>query len=111
MDPLTIPPRLIPRNSIPISARPKLCYRCHSVIGGPAQFYNVGPCGTYAEYEGRYWMKERGFICQNCYMPEIERPVAKDGPLRRGRQHLWRGGHDPEMVKQAVADQGGCGTG
>ena len=80
----------------------QICYRCHSVVGGPAQFYNGGPCGTYAEYEGGYWMKERGFICQNCHMPEIERPVATGGPIRRGRQHLWRGGHDPEMVKRAV---------
>ena len=47
-------------------------------------------------------MKERGFICQNCHMPEIERPVATGGPIRWGRQHLWRGGHDPEMVKRAV---------
>lgn len=80
----------------------QLCYRCHSVVGGPAQFYNGGPCGTYPEYESGYWMKERGFICQSCHMPEIERPVATGGPTRRGRQHLWRGGHDPEMVKRAV---------
>lgn len=47
-------------------------------------------------------MKERGFICQSCHMPEIDRPIATNGPIRRGRQHLWRGGHDPEMVKRAV---------
>ena len=80
------------------------CYRCHNVVSGPAQFYNVGPCGTYAEYEGKYW-QERGFICQSCHMPEIERPVALGGPVRKGRQHLWRGGHDPDMVKRAVAVQ------
>jgi hypothetical protein len=80
----------------------QVCYRCHSVVGGPAQFYNGGPCGTYPEYESGYWMKERGFICQSCHMPEIDRPVATSGPIRQGRQHLWRGGHDPEMVKRAV---------
>ena len=79
----------------------ELCYRCHNVVSGPAQFYNVGPCGTYAEYEGRHW-QERGFICQSCHMPEIERPVAPGGPIRRGRQHLWRGGHDPDMIRRAV---------
>lgn len=52
------------------------CYRCHNVVSGPAQFYNVGPCGTYAEYEGKFFMQERGFICQSCHMPEIDRPVA-----------------------------------
>ncbi|MGD9728707.1 MAG: hypothetical protein AB7G68_14980 [Nitrospiraceae bacterium] len=83
----------------------EICYRCHNVVSGPAQFYNVGPCGTYAEYEGKFFMKERGFICQSCHMPEIDRPVAKSGPIRRGRQHLWRGGHDPEMVKRALAIQ------
>ncbi|GKS59659.1 hypothetical protein YTPLAS18_31860 [Nitrospira sp.] len=81
----------------------QVCYRCHNVISGPAQFYNVGPCGTYAEYEGKYFMKERGFICQSCHMPEITRPVAVDGPIRLGRRHLWRGGHDPDMVKSAMA--------
>ncbi|MFM8552665.1 MAG: multiheme c-type cytochrome [Nitrospiraceae bacterium] len=83
----------------------QVCYRCHNVVSGPAQFYNVGPCGTYSEYEGRYFMKEKGFICQSCHMPEVERPVATGGPIRPGRRHLWRGGHDPEMVKQAVAVQ------
>jgi hypothetical protein len=83
----------------------QICYRCHNVLSGPAQFYNVGPCGTYAEYEGKYFMQERGFICQSCHMPEIDRAVATDGPIRRGRQHLWRGGHDPDMIKRAVAVQ------
>ena len=83
----------------------QICYRCHNVLSGPAQFYNVGPCGTYAEYEGKFFMKERGFICQSCHMPEIDRPVAEGSPIRRGRQHLWRGGHDPDMVKRALAIQ------
>ena len=83
----------------------QVCYRCHNVISGPAQFYNVGPCGTYSEYEGKFFMKDRGMICQSCHMPEIERAVAVGGPIRQGRQHLWRGGHDPEMVKRAMAVQ------
>jgi hypothetical protein len=91
-----------PTKADPTFRTTQVCYRCHSVVGGPAQFYNGGPCGTYPEYESGYWMKERGFICQSCHMPEIERPVATGGPLRKGRQHLWRGGHDPDMVKRAV---------
>lgn len=82
-----------------------MCYRCHNVISGPFQFYNVGPCGTYPEYEGEFFMKEKGHICQTCHMPEVSRPVAKGGPIRQGRKHLWRGGHDPEMIKRAVAIQ------
>ncbi len=83
----------------------QVCYRCHNVVSGPAQFYNVGPCGTYAEYEGKFFMQERGMICQSCHMSEVERPVAEGGPIRQGRRHLWRGGHDPEMIKRAVAVQ------
>lgn len=83
----------------------QVCYRCHNVVSGPAQFYRVGPCGTYAEYEGKYFMQERGYICQSCHMPEVDRPAADGGPIRRGRRHLWRGGHDPDMIKRAVAIQ------
>ena len=83
----------------------QVCYRCHSVVSGPFQFYNVGPCGTYAESEGEFYMKEKGMICQSCHMPEVFRPVAKGGPFRSGRRHLWRGGHDPDMIKRAVAVQ------
>ena len=83
----------------------EICHRCHSVVSGPFQFYNVGPCGTYAEYEGEFFMKEKGLICQSCHMPEITRPVAKGGPIRHGRRHLWRGGHDPDMIKRAMAVQ------
>jgi hypothetical protein len=87
----------------PIFRTAQICYRCHNVVSGPAQFYNVGPCGTYAEYEGKYFMQERGLICQSCHMPEVDRPVADGSPIRRGRRHLWRGGHDPDMIKRAVA--------
>lgn len=83
----------------------QVCYRCHNVVSGPAQFYRFGPCGTYAEYEGEFFMKEKGMICQSCHMPLVERPVAEGGPIRLGRQHLWRGGHDPDMIKRAVAVQ------
>lgn len=40
--------------------------------------------------------------CVECHMPLMERPLVKGGPVRQTRQHLWRGGHDPAMVKQAL---------
>ena len=40
--------------------------------------------------------------CVQCHMPLVERPLVENGPVRRARQHLWRGGHDPEMVKNAL---------
>ena len=42
-------------------------------------------------------------ICQSCHMPEVERPMADGGPIRQGRRHLWRSGHDPEQIKSALA--------
>jgi hypothetical protein len=50
-------------------------------------------------------MKEKGLICQNCHMPDVLRPVANGSPIRFGRRHLWRGGHDPDMIKKAIAVQ------
>ena len=79
----------------------EICYTCHAVPSGTLQFYNGGPCATFLEYEaGPY--KAKGYICQNCHMPEVERPIAEGGPVRKGRRHLWRGGHDPDQIQRAL---------
>ncbi|MDE2352304.1 MAG: hypothetical protein KGL66_10455 [Alphaproteobacteria bacterium] len=36
--------------------------------------------------------------CVECHMPAVERPLVPGGAPRAGRQHLWRGGHDPRTV-------------
>ncbi|MBI3621553.1 MAG: hypothetical protein HY208_05125 [Nitrospirae bacterium] len=82
----------------------EICYTCHQVKSGALQFYNGGPCATFFEFEGGPYAK-RGYVCQNCHMPEIERPIAVGGPVRQGRQHLWRGGHSPEMIQRALEAQ------
>jgi hypothetical protein len=78
----------------------EVCLRCHVVQGNRWDtFYKMPPCGTVAEIaatEGR--LKKRsgeyavrdvaGLGCVQCHMPE-------------GR-HLWRGGHDPAMVRTAL---------
>ena len=38
-----------------------------------------------------------------CHMPLVNRPLVEGGVVRKTRQHLWRGGHDPEMVRKALA--------
>jgi hypothetical protein len=77
-----------------------ICYTCHAVPSDRLQFYNGGPCATFMEYEaGPY--KAKGYICQDCHMPDVERAMATGGPVRKGRRHLWRGGHDPEQLKRA----------
>ncbi len=41
--------------------------------------------------------------CVQCHMPMIKRPLVIGGKVRITRQHLWRGGHDPSMVKKALS--------
>jgi hypothetical protein len=43
--------------------------------------------------------------CVQCHMPLVERPLVEGGKIRPVRQHLWRGGHDPSMVKQGLEVQ------
>jgi hypothetical protein len=40
--------------------------------------------------------------CVQCHMPMVRRPLVEGGVVRDSRRHLWRGGHDPEMVKKAL---------
>jgi hypothetical protein len=79
-----------------------ICFTCHQVPAGPFQFYNGGPCSTFPEFEAGPYYKE-GKICQDCHMPSINRPLVSGGRVRSGRQHLWRGGHFPEMIQRAAS--------
>lgn len=108
----------------------EICLRCH-VVGGERwdTFYRLPPCGTVAEIErardtldgttagfakamrtrlpfaasGEITVRDIAALgCVQCHMPLTERPVAEGGTPRPVRRHLWRGGHDPEMVKRAL---------
>ena len=77
-----------------------VCQRCHVVSGSRWDtFYRIPPCGTVAE------IQEAGATpdCTGCHMPEVTRPLWAGGPPRAGRQHLWRGGHTPASVQQALS--------
>lgn len=91
-----------------------ICLRCHIVQGARWDtFYRFPPCGTAAEIEagaGR-WQGRSGELtvrnvsdlgCVQCHMPVVERALVESGPVRQARRHLWRGGHDPAMVKQGL---------
>ncbi|MGA8050093.1 MAG: multiheme c-type cytochrome [Burkholderiales bacterium] len=79
----------------------EVCLRCHVVQGNRWDtFYKMPPCGTVAEIaategrmskrSGEYTVRDvAGLGCVQCHMPE-------------GR-HLWRGGHDPAMVRSALS--------
>ena len=63
----------------------RFCAGCH-------QFEVPAPAGnsiqnTYKEWQASRW-SEQGVPCQGCHMPD--------------RRHLWRGIHDPEMVRSAL---------
>ena len=64
----------------------RFCAGCH-------QFEAPAPAGnsiqnTYQEWRDSRWAEE-GVSCQDCHMPD--------------RRHLWRGIHDPEMVRSALS--------
>jgi hypothetical protein len=101
----------------------EICFKCH-VVGGNRwdTFFRFPPCGTVAEIRstpgatrdtpvatgtGQFDQETVGpgdaaLDCVNCHMPLVERPLVAGGDVRATRQHLWRGGHDPEMVKRGL---------
>lgn len=104
----------------------QICLRCH-VAGGKRwdTFYRFPPCGTAAEIgtaragdpdevtrkttfpvlgkTGEIWVSDIPSLhCVECHMPLVERPLVAGGEARPVRRHLWRGGHDPGMVKDAI---------
>lgn len=91
----------------------QICVRCHVVEGNRWDtFFRFPPCGTVAEIQSV--RQPAGFNdkaavqntpelgCVQCHMPAVERPAADGSGVRKVRQHLWRGGHDPEMVKSGL---------
>ncbi len=74
----------------------KYCIRCHVVSGKRWDtFYRIPPCGTVVEIQEGDSEPD----CVGCHMPEIIRPVAIGMEQRKGRRHLFQGGHHPEKVK------------
>lgn len=78
-----------------------VCRQCHVVSAKRWDtFYRIPPCGTVAEI--RHEDQDKAIDCIGCHMPQVERPAVKGRTTRTVRQHLWRGGHDREMVRQAL---------
>jgi hypothetical protein len=93
----------------------EICVRCHVVSGERWDtFFKLPPCGTVAEIktsQGKTFVETADEMsteeiaslgCVDCHMPLVERPLVSGGPVRTTRHHLWRGGHDPEMVKKGL---------
>ena len=98
----------------------RVCVRCHVVEGERWDtFFRFPPCGTVAEIQSAssiYNQAENNsdnktgemslqhiseLGCVECHMPAVQRPLVEGGVARMARRHLWRGGHDPEMVRKA----------
>ncbi len=93
----------------------RVCVRCHVVSGERWDtFFKFPPCGTVAEIQtnqGKQCVKDVDNLttdtiaalgCVDCHMPLLQRPLVTGGKVRATRRHLWRGGHEPAMVKQAL---------
>jgi len=93
----------------------RICVRCHVVSGERWDtFFKFPPCGTVAEIQtarGKTFAEDSRAMttetvaalgCVDCHMPLVERPLVPGGTPRPARRHFWRGGHDPEMVKQGL---------
>lgn len=76
-----------PLTELAIYERADFCLPCHQLPPRPA------PAGkpllnTYREWLAGPYMR-RGIQCQSCHMP--------------GREHTWKGIHDPDAVRQGIA--------
>lgn len=67
--------------------RSEFCESCHQFEPNGYALNGTLLENTYNEWKAGPYARE-GRACQSCHMPE--------------RRHLWRGIHDPEMVKQGV---------
>ncbi len=89
------PSRQIPRSSLPHNGatrsgaylRSEFCSSCHQFQPTDLRLNGKLLENTYAEWKASPAARQ-GVQCQGCHMP--------------GRRHLWRGIHDPDMVKSGV---------
>lgn len=89
----------------------QVCVRCHVVAGDRWDtFFRLPPCGTVAEISATLGKSAeitasdtRELGCVQCHMPSLRRPLVKNGIVRDTHRHLWRGGHDPAMVRKALS--------
>lgn len=78
-----------------------VCGKCHVVSGRRWDtFFKIPPCGTVAEITTGN--PGKAIKCIACHMPRTIRPLVEGGEPKPVRRHLWRGGHYPAQVRQAV---------
>lgn len=74
-----------------------ICARCHQATATYPGKTFICVFDTEREWsEGPYPAEGKG--CLDCHMPEVERPMALGGPVRKGRSHWWRGAGIPKVA-------------
>ncbi len=79
-----------------------LCRQCHEVPSKDFSLMNEGVCSTGMESNSGLWAA-RGFICQDCHMPPVNRPLMAGYPAREGRKHLWPGGYSIQQLQKVFS--------
>ena len=74
----------------------KVCFACHNQHKTGEEWL-AGPYAPDAPSPRAVEAK----TCLDCHMPWVERPLVAGGPVRRGRRHVWPGGHDLSQVQRA----------
>lgn len=75
-----------PSSPEPFFAEAEFCAACHQLEGG-YDLNGKALTNTFMEWKGSVY-GERNITCQSCHMP--------------GKRHLFRGIHDPDMVRSGV---------
>ncbi len=86
----TLPPDQAPHGGATWTAafeRAEFCMGCHQFKEGERELNGKLLENTYNEWKSSPYAAQ-GIACQQCHMPD--------------RRHLWRGIHDPEMVRRGV---------
>lgn len=84
------PPESLPHNGVtrtPVFQRSDFCASCHQFTADGFELNGKLLQNTYEEWK-RSGAARAGRQCQDCHMPD--------------RRHLWRGIHDPDMVRSGV---------
>lgn len=72
----------------------KMCFVCHNQHDTGNEWLR----GPYAKEGGQREEQD----CLDCHMPEVERPLVVNGPVRKGRRHTWFGGHSMAQLEKAA---------
>ncbi|MFK5983890.1 MAG: multiheme c-type cytochrome [Pseudomonadota bacterium] len=79
-----------------------ICKQCHEVPSKDFSLLKEGVCSTGMESDTGIWA-EKGYICQDCHMPAITRPLVQGFPARTGRKHLWPGGYSNTQLQKVFS--------